>query len=68
MKILANDGISQAGENALKEAGLQLLEHKVAQEQLAPFINEHQVDVLLVRSATQVRKELGALLESSLAV
>ena len=58
MKILANDGISQAGENALKEAGLQLLEHKVAQEQLAPFINEYQVDVLLVRSATQVRKEL----------
>lgn len=58
MKVLANDGISKAGENALKEAGIELLEHKVAQEHLENFINENQVDVLLVRSATKVRQPL----------
>lgn len=58
MKVLANDGISKAGENALKEAGIELLEQKVAQEQLESFINENQVDVLLVRSATKVRQPL----------
>ena len=58
MKVLANDGISKAGETALKEAGIELLEHKVAQEHLESFINENQVDVLLVRSATKVRQPL----------
>lgn len=58
MKILANDGISKAGETALKNAGFDLLDAKVAQEQLADFINENQVDILLVRSATKVRKDL----------
>lgn len=58
MKVLANDGISKAGENALKEAGIELLEHKVAQEHLENFINENQVNVLLVRSATKVRQPL----------
>lgn len=58
MKVLANDGISKAGEIALKEAGIELLEHKVAQEHLENFINENRVDVLLVRSATKVRQPL----------
>ncbi|MCG7280586.1 D-2-hydroxyacid dehydrogenase [Chryseobacterium taklimakanense] len=58
MKVLANDGISKAGEIALKEAGIELLEHKVAQEHLENFINENQVNVLLVRSATKVRQPL----------
>ncbi|MFC6268803.1 D-2-hydroxyacid dehydrogenase [Frigoriflavimonas asaccharolytica] len=58
MKILANDGISKAGENALKDAGFEFLDNTVAQEQLANFINENQVDVLLVRSATTVREDL----------
>lgn len=58
MKVLANDGISKAGEIALKEAGIELLEHKVAQEHLENFIHENQVDVLLVRSATKVRQPL----------
>lgn len=58
MKILANDGISGAGKEVLKNAGLELLDHRVAQEQLENFINENQVDVLLVRSATQVRQDL----------
>ncbi len=58
MNILANDGISTAGKNALKEGGLELLDAKVSQEQLIDFINENQVDALLVRSATKVRKDL----------
>lgn len=58
MKVLPNDGISKSGENLLTEAGIEVLNHKVSQEHLADFINENQVDVLLVRSATQVRQNL----------
>ncbi|MCZ2082799.1 MAG: D-2-hydroxyacid dehydrogenase [Flavobacteriales bacterium] len=58
MIVLANDGISKAGEDLLKNAGIEILEAKVSQEHLINFINENKVDVLLVRSATKVRKEL----------
>lgn len=58
MKVLANDGISESGKNALLEAGIEFLEAKVSQEHLANFINENQVDVLLVRSATKVGHDL----------
>jgi len=58
MKILANDGISKAGELALQEAGIELLDNRVAQDHLIDFINENNVDVLLVRSATKVRQQL----------
>ncbi|WP_405328227.1 D-2-hydroxyacid dehydrogenase [Leeuwenhoekiella sp. LLG6367-2.1] len=58
MKVLANDGISQSGVDALQEAGFDIITTKVAQEQLENYINEHKIDALLVRSATKVRKEL----------
>lgn len=58
MKVLANDGISESGKNALTEAGIELLEATVSQEHLAKFINENEVDVLLVRSATNIRQDL----------
>lgn len=58
MTVLANDGISKAGEELLKKAGIEFLEAKVSQEHLINFINENKVDVLLVRSATKVRKDL----------
>ncbi len=58
MVVLANDGISQAGETLLKEAGIEMLEAKVSQENLIDFINENKIDVLLVRSATKVRKDV----------
>jgi len=58
MKVLANDGISKAGEAAMIKGGLEFLDHRVAQNQLINFINENKVEVLLVRSATQVRKDL----------
>lgn len=58
MIILANDGMAQAGIDVLEANGHTVLTTKVAQEQLASFINEKHVDVLLVRSATTARKEL----------
>ncbi|MFS4416889.1 D-2-hydroxyacid dehydrogenase [Maribacter sp. 2307ULW6-5] len=57
-KILANDGISPKGEALLNNAGFEVLVTRVAQEQLAHFINEQNITVLLVRSATTVNKAL----------
>lgn len=58
MKVLANDGVSQSGINALENAGFEVLTTTVAQEQLENYINENDVTVLLVRSATKVRKNI----------
>lgn len=58
MRVLANDGISAAGEQVLKSAGIEVLDNRVAQDHLISFINENKVDVLLVRSATKVRQDL----------
>ncbi|UCE94322.1 MAG: D-2-hydroxyacid dehydrogenase [Flavobacteriaceae bacterium] len=58
MKVLANDGIATSGIIALENAGFEVILKTVAQEQLADFINDNQIDVLLVRSATKVREGL----------
>ena len=58
MKILANDGISKSGIKALEEGGFEVITTTVAQEQLANYINSNNIVVLLVRSATKVRKDL----------
>ena len=58
MIVLANDGISEKGFQLLKEADITVLDARVSAEHLSNFINENNVDVLLVRSATQVRKNL----------
>ncbi|MDC6364581.1 MULTISPECIES: D-2-hydroxyacid dehydrogenase [Flavobacteriaceae] len=58
MKVLANDGLSQSGVNAFEQAGFEVLTTRVAQEQLASFIKDKDISVLLVRSATEVRKIL----------
>ncbi|KFD39985.1 3-phosphoglycerate dehydrogenase [Schleiferia thermophila str. Yellowstone] len=58
MKILANDGLNQTGIDLLENAGFQVLTNRVAQDALASFINENQIEILLVRSATKVRKDL----------
>ncbi|HSD05902.1 D-2-hydroxyacid dehydrogenase [Flavobacterium sp.] len=58
MKILANDGISNSGIDALEKAGFEVITTKVAQEQVANFINKNDISVLLVRSATKVRKDI----------
>lgn len=57
-KILANDGISLSGKEKLIAAGLEVDTTTVAQERLAEHILENNVEVLLVRSATKVRKDL----------
>lgn len=58
MKVLANDGISKSGIKALEKVGFEVITTKVAQEQVANFINSNNVDVILVRSATKVRKDI----------
>ena len=58
MKILANDGISESGKNKLEEYGFDVDLTKVSQEQLVDYINNNSVSGLLVRSATQVRKDI----------
>jgi D-3-phosphoglycerate dehydrogenase len=58
MKVLANDGISKSGIKALEQGGFEVITTTVAQEQLSNYINDHNIVVLLVRSATKVRKDL----------
>lgn len=58
MKILANDGISESGFKMLEESGFEVLTTKVAQEQVANYINKNDVSVLLVRSATKVNQDI----------
>ena len=58
MKVLANDGISKSGIIALEKGGFEVITTKVAQEQVANYVNEHNVSVVLVRSATKVRKDI----------
>jgi len=58
MNILANDGISESGKNKLEEYGFNVDLTTVAQDQLINYINENSISTLLVRSATQVRKDI----------
>ena len=58
MKILANDGISQSGIDALEKQGFEVITTTVAQEQLVNYINDNSIVALLVRSATTVRKDI----------
>jgi D-3-phosphoglycerate dehydrogenase len=58
MKVLANDGISKSGIEAMEKGGFEVLTTTVAQEQLVNYINENKIAVLLVRSATKVRQDI----------
>lgn len=58
MTILANDGMSNEGINLLERSGHVVITTKVAQDQLATYINENNVEALIVRSATTARKDL----------
>jgi D-3-phosphoglycerate dehydrogenase len=58
MKILANDGISEEGKKALENAGYQVVTDKVNQEDLIAAVNSENYEIVLVRSATTVRKEV----------
>ena len=54
---ICNDGISSSGKTLLESKGFNVGIVNVAQEQLINFINDKNIEVLLVRSATG-RKEL----------
>ena len=58
MKVLANDGIAQTGIDQLENAGFEVITNNVPQAELEAYINENNIDVILVRSATEVRAEL----------
>ncbi len=58
MKVLANDGISKSGIKTLEKAGFEVITTKVAQEQVANYINTHDIKVILVRSATKVKQDI----------
>ncbi len=58
MKVLANDGISANAVDILDKNGFDVYLDKIEQNNLIDFINSNKISVLLVRSATQVRKNL----------
>jgi D-3-phosphoglycerate dehydrogenase len=58
MKVLANDGLAKSGIAALGLNGFEVDLTTVAQDQLVDYINKNKIDVLLVRSATKVRKDI----------
>ncbi len=58
MKVLANDGISASGKLALEAAGFTVSINTIPQEDLIQSINDDGYEVVLVRSATTIRKDL----------
>ncbi len=58
MKVLANDGVSQTGIDLLEVSGFEVITETIAQDQLIDYINKNSIDVILVRSATKVRKDI----------
>jgi D-3-phosphoglycerate dehydrogenase len=56
IKVLANDGIHPDGQLLLEEADYQVNTTKIAQEDLPKELPDY--DVIIVRSATKVRKDL----------
>jgi len=58
MKVLANDGIAKSGQLKLEENGFTVVTENVPQEDLIAVINELKYEVVLVRSATKIRKDI----------
>lgn len=58
MKILVNDTLSKSGEITLQEAGFEVINTKVAQQQLENFIATENIDAILVDGTTQIQQEL----------
>src|SRR5690606_27237414 len=56
MKILANDGIDKVGQEMLEKAGFEVDTTHIPQEELIEKLPAY--DVVTVRSATKIRKEL----------
>jgi D-3-phosphoglycerate dehydrogenase len=58
MKVLANDGISASAKKTLENNGFTVVTETVPQDQLIDVINKEGYEVILVRSATKVRKDI----------
>ncbi|MCM4157421.1 D-2-hydroxyacid dehydrogenase [Gramella sp. AN32] len=58
MKVLANDGISESGRQMLESEGFEVIVTKVAQNQLIDFLNNNNIEVILVRSSTKIGKDI----------
>ena len=56
VRILVNDGIHPDGKKMMQEAGFEVVDQKIPQDQLNGKLNEF--DAICVRSATKVRKDL----------
>ncbi len=56
MKILVNDGMSAEGMQMLRDAGHEVFDTKIPQEELPAKIAEY--DAIVVRSATKVRQDV----------
>ncbi len=56
MKILANDGIDKIGKDLLEKAGFEVTTENIPQDELLVKID--QFDVLIVRSATKVKRDI----------
>ncbi len=54
IRILTNDGIDETGKKMLLDAGFEVITDKVEQGSLGAFLEQKQVQVLTVRSATKV--------------
>ncbi len=58
IKILANDGIEKSAQQELEKLGYTVSTEKVPQPDLIKAINELNYQVVLVRSATKITKEI----------
>ena len=58
MNVLANDGISSEGIEKLISAGFKTSIKSIDQSEIVDYINNNKIEILLVRSATKVRKDL----------
>lgn len=58
MKILANDLISESGKTTLENAGFEVITTKVAQEQLENFINDEEINGIIIKGNTEIHAEL----------
>ena len=58
INILANDGISESAIELLKDKGFNVTNEHINQDSLVDSINKNNYEVILVRSATKIRKEI----------
>lgn len=68
MKILANDGIPQEVKSILEKKGGEIVEIKVAHEQLVNYITKNAIDILIVKNGILLNKQMIGELKSLKAI